>query len=428
MNFLKRIDTNYVVTLLFLLLSCNANFLTSNDVLWFLIVLMMFGIAVLRKLFLRKDFNKIALYSIVFLLFVSIRDVWINSLDPIFDFLFSDAIFLFKYIFLSFIFCTILKEKLMAYVVRVMTHLTLIGFFFYFIQLVAGSFLYSMMKAIDLPNNNALSNNLTGSYTNILIFTFTKDFHDLSNSGFVWEPGSYGCFLVITLMFHFFLNKFRFDRTAIILIIASITTFSTTDYISLLLLLFLAYRVRVPKFNIWLLALIVGVVVVIFTVPILGQKIWDTYQEDMGDLNHLKILERFYHHYRMEIPLNRFASMVYIYHTFGWSLILGVSNKYSLIFIKTYNVNVSNGIFDFLAKFGLVSLVFLLYKYGKICVRYVLKSEQVIYCILILLMLGFGEPIMILPIVVNFIFMPVEQVQIGAAAERERRKKELDLA
>jgi len=39
----------------------------------------------------------------------------------------------------------------------------------------------------------------------------------------------------------------------------------------------------------------------------------------------------------------------------------------------------------------------------------VLKVEYVIYCILVLLVLGFGEPILSLPIILIFLFMEVDQ-------------------
>jgi hypothetical protein len=367
-------------------------------------------IAIKRELIGRKQIDRIGIFSIGFLAFVLIRDILINALD--YTFWLSDIVFLFKYLYLCYIFCLILGDKAFAYIVKVITDLTIISFFFYAIQLVAGQLMYDAFRLINLPNDNVLSNNLAGSYSNILIFTFTKDFHDYTNSGFVWEPGSFGCFLVIALMFHFFLNKFKLDKTAYILIIGNITTFSTTNYLGLIILLFLAYRYRVPKFNIMLLVSLAIFIALILTIPFLGQKIVQTYDEDMGDLKQLRILERYYHHYRMQIPLNRFASMVYIFQTFQYQLILGVSNKYSQIFYRSFNVNVSNGVFDFLAKFGLVGLVYLLYHYTRICLKYVVKKEFAIYCILILLVLGFGEPIMILPLVLNFLFLPLAQTSI----------------
>ncbi|WP_146166477.1 hypothetical protein ABZR88_17600 [Mucilaginibacter yixingensis] len=382
----------------------------------------MVGVALQKKLLAPKDYKYIGIFSVIYIAFVAIRDPFINSLDN--TFLLGDVIFLFKYCYLSFLFCIILKDKAAAYLVKVITHLTIISFFFYALQLIVPDLVYDVFRKLELPNDNVLTNNLAGSYSNVLLFTFTKDFHDYTNSGFVWEPGSFGCFLCLALMLNFFLNRFTFDRTSVILIIGNLTTFSTTAYTGLIVLLFLAYRYRVPKINLWAFLAIGLIVLLVCTVPILGRKMVDMYNEDMADLNHLKVLEHFYHHYRMQIPLNRFASMVYIYSVFGWQLILGVSNKYSLIFYRKFNVNVSNGIFDFLAKFGFVGLLYLFYKYAKFCKAYVKNWEYVFYCIAMLFLIGFGEPVMILPIILNFLFLSVTQTSIVKTATDNKRSRE----
>ena len=407
MNFLEKIDIYYIVTLLFLLLAANSSILSANDICWFSIMAFMFIVAIGKRLLHIKDLKIIGVFTLVYVAFVVIRDLAINNLEA--QFLLSDGFFLVKYIFLSFIFCTILKEKAAAYLVRVIVHLTIISFFFFSLQLIGlDEYIYKYSMALGLTSDNMIP-----GYTNFIFFTFTKGFHDYSNSGFVWEPGSFGCFLIIGLILNLFLNKFVFEKKSYIMIIGIITTFSTTDYLALLIVLFLAYRFKVPKINWWTVLLLLVSAAVIIIVPILGEKISDTYYEDMDDLHRLKYLEIFYQHKHMQIPLNRFSSMVYVYDTFKTYLILGMSNKYNVILNRAYNINISNGIFDFLAKFGLVGMVFLLYKYSKFCIENVLKSEYVLYCIIALLIIGFGEPVLILPIVLIFIFLPVNQLNFG---------------
>ncbi len=414
MNFFKKIDIYYIVTLLFLLVAATANFISSSDVWWFTILVFMFLLAIFKKLIHPKDIRLIVLFSLAYLAFVSIRDLLINGLDI--EFLLSDIIFLFKYVYLAFIFCVILKEKAAAYIVNVTTHLTVLSFFFYFLQLIGlGDYIYEYSSALGLSTRMEIP-----GYTNFLFFTFTKGFHDYGNSGFVWEPGSFGCFLIIALMLNFFLNKFTFDKKSIILIIGIITTVATTPYLALLIVLFLAYRYKVAKINMWAVLLVLVFAAIIIATPLLGTKIKDTYYEDMDDLNRVKYLAIFYKHQNMlYIPLNRFSSMAYIYNTFSYKLIWGVSNKFDVILNKQFLINISNGVFDFLAKFGLVGLIYLVYKYAKFCIAYVLKSEYVIYCILILLVLGFGETILSLVFILMFIFLPVTQI----ALEKQRFNK-----
>jgi hypothetical protein len=213
-------------------------------------------------------------------------------------------------------------------------------------------------------------------------------------------------------LLNLFLNRFIYDRNNIILIITLITTISTTGYLALLIIFFLSYRYRVPKINIWVLVLIPLSIVIIINTPNLGDKITKTFEGDMKDSrpHQMKIAEHYYQHSKGPAPLNRFSSMIVIYNKFGNDLILGESNKYNVILNETDNVDISNGIFDFMAKFGLVGFIFLMYKYARFCRVYVFRWELVIYCILVFLIICTGEPIVFLPFMLLFIFLYLEQL------------------
>jgi hypothetical protein len=104
--------------------------------------------------------------------------------------------------------------------------------------------------------------------------------------------------------------------------------------------------------------------------------------------------------------------MVIIYRTFFLQLILGISNKYDLVLnhLNKANINISNGVFDFMAKFGLVGLFYLLYRYAKFCQAFVVRNEYLLYCIVVLMVLGFGEPLLVLPIILMFLFLYRKQL------------------
>jgi len=414
MKFFKQFDIYYFVTLLFILISSAANFLAANDIAWFIILLFFFIIAISKKLLLVNDMRRIAILSIVYLVFVAVRDIAVNNLGS--EYLISDSIFLFKYVYLAFIYCIIMREKAAAYIVNVVAHLTVISLLFFIAQLGGlREYIYSFSQALHLQSAYYID-----GYTNFIIFTYVKGIHDFRNSGFSWEPGAFGCFLVIALMLNLFLNKFKFDKKSYLFIVAIITTISTTDYLALMILLFLVYRYKVPRINWGVVLLLVMCAVGFVYIPILGDKILGTYYEDMDDLRRLKYLEIFYKRNNSQIPLNRFASMMFIYQTFGWQLLLGVSNKYDVLVNSRFNINISNGVFDFLAKFGLVGFVPLIYKYVKFC-HYNLKNyEYSIYCVLALLVIGFGEPMLFLPIVLMFIFLPNEQLNVLSAKYRRQ--------
>jgi hypothetical protein len=345
-----------------------------------------------------KDLKVLGLLLLVYLVYVVLRNLLVTGLA--FEYLQSDLIFPFKYIVLSFVYCVILREKAPENIVNVIVHLTIVSLVLYFFQIVGfADTIYNFSESLGLPHANTIP-----GYTNFIIFTFTKDLHDIRNSGFVWEPGAFGCFLMIALLFHFFRNKFIFDKKAYILIVGVITTLSTTNYLALIILLFLAYRYRVPKLNLYVLLMIPVFIILVITIPFLGDKIANIYLDDMKGLENLKKIAKY--HRDDQIPLNRFASMVYLWDNLGPNLILGLSNKYDEYINKVYNLNISNGIFDFFAKFGIFGFLFLLYDYVKYCAIYLAKNEYLVYCVLILLVISFGEPILFLPLILLFLFLP----------------------
>lgn len=400
MNFLKKIDILYISTLVFLLLSSFSNFLCNGNVYWIIGTLLMLFLGVLKNRIRKKEFNFIVTLSLFFLAFVAIRDIFINSLPTIF--LLSDIAFLLKYIFLAYVYVVLVKEDAPKYIVLVTVHLTIVSFFFYFLQLLGlGQLVHDIPAMINLPQSAFYQDE---GYSNFLVFGITLNRHDYANSGFLWEPGSYGCFLLIAALLNFLTNKFKFDSKAIILLIGMLTTLSTTTYISAIILLLIAYRVRVPKLNPWLLLIIPAIISILVFVPFLWEKIAKSYDSDAVDLTRLNTLEKFYRRQHTQIPLGRFSSMYMINDFFGQKLFLGYSNKYNDVLNRKNDVNISNGIFDFMARFGLVGLIYLIGSFVRFCYGYLPKPELLVYCALLILTMNFGEPTLALPITLIFLF------------------------
>jgi hypothetical protein len=401
----KRLDIYYLVTLLFLLLSSNANLLSSVNAYWLAVMVFFAAVYITKRLFTLKELMFLGIFSACYLLLALVRDIYLNNLEE--EFFLSDAIFLGKYVYVAFLFCAILKHKAIAYIVQVIADLTVLSLLFFFVQLVAPDLLYKAFMAVNLPNNQLLP-----GYSNLVVFTFHRGLHDFANSGFAWEPGAFGCFLVIALTFHFFLNKFTFDKKAWLFIAAIVTTFSTTANLALLAVIFLALRYR-AQIKGWVLLFIPVCAVFVMYVPFLGAKIRHVYHQDMDDLKHLAELDESFRRIHQQIPLDRFSSMIFVYRKFGTGLICGINNRYDVFLNTKYNINVSNGIIEFLAQFGLIGLIYVAYRYIRFCRAQLSNAEQVIYCLAIIFILGFGEPILGVPLLLSFIFLNKLQVQLN---------------
>ncbi|MGB5943768.1 MAG: hypothetical protein WBG71_12870 [Leeuwenhoekiella sp.] len=389
----------YLLTLLFLLLSCKANFFFYTDAVWLALEAVLLAVGVYRKRITHRDVKLILVFSGVYLAYVLFRFPF-NGL-PI-SYLVSDFFFLMKFLVTAYLFCVVLREKTLFYLVKVITHLAALSLVFFALQFVGGG---KILQATGGAVNALVPNLSGGGYTNFFVFTYDS-LHWYRNSGFCWEPGAFGCFLCLASLFNFFQNGFRFDRDAIILAIALLTTFSTTSYFAFSLILLLRFRYRNPKNKAALIGFGLVMLVAVPNISFLGEKIVEIYKKDLADLENIHTLSKYYEEVQRELPLNRFGSIIFLHEKFGQKLWLGVSNQYDQVYRSNLNINISNGVMDFSAKFGYLGLLFLFYRFSRLCKQYVKNWEYVLYCVLALLVLGFGEPIFILPICLLFIFLP----------------------
>ena len=410
----------YIVTLFFLIFASKANFLVKSNLAWFGFEVFMIVIALSFNRIKKKDVQFFILSSVIYFIYILFR-FKLNQLPT--DYFKSDVFYFFKFVLTSYLFCLILKERALYYLIKVISHLALISIVFYVLQFYQDG---AIVKAIGKAFESITVETFSLRYTNFLIFTYDT-IHYYRNSGFCWEPGAFGSFLTLALMFNFLINDFKLNKEALIITLAILTTVSTTAYLGAFILYFLRYRVlsRGSKITIIIFAVIFALAIP--NVPFLGEKVVEIYEQDIRDLKELEQLSVYYEDVERQIPLNRFASVIFLYEQFNWKLFLGVSNQYDEYYINEFNVNISNGIMDFVTKFGVVGLMVLLYRYGKLCWAYLRKTEYVCYSILILLILSFGEPILMLPICVIFIFLPTFKKQDFSALSFDYRSKYLPL-
>ena len=410
----------YIVTLFFLIFASKANFLVKSNLAWFGFEVFMIVIALSFNRIKKKDVQFFILSSVIYFIYILFR-FKLNQLPT--DYFKSDVFYFFKFVLTSYLFCLILKERALYYLIKVISHLALISIVFYVLQFYQDG---AIVKAIGKAFESITVETFSLRYTNFLIFTYDT-IHYYRNSGFCWEPGAFGSFLTLALMFNFLINDFKLNKEALIITLAILTTVSTTAYLGAFILYFLRYRVlsRGSKITIIIFAVIFALAIP--NVPFLGEKVVEIYEQDIRDLKELEQLSVYYEDVERQIPLNRFASVIFLYEQFNWKLFLGVSNQYDEYYINEFNVNISNGIMDFITKFGVVGLMVLLYRYGKLCWGYLRKTEYVCYSILILLILSFGEPILMLPICVIFIFLPTFKKQDFSALSFDYRSKYLPL-
>ncbi len=212
------------------------------------------------------------------------------------------------------------------------------------------------------------------------------------NSGMFWEPGAFACYICLTFLFYLGhirtllkLHKWK----VIIILIALITTFSTTGYIVLFIIgiatIYIEYKKKYGA----------------FVLPILitfGLIAYITYQntEFMKDkMDHQ--VEAASQRDQGEFAPDRMSAFLFDLHYIGKHPLVGNGFHTTTRFadhpsLQKENLGHGNGFSDFLASMGILSFLFYLF----FIVRYN-KNYPVIFVICIIVLLQ-GEPLLNYPL------------------------------
>lgn len=390
---------DYFASMLFMLISSKGNFTAYYDAFNYITDIVLIYIGITKNRFRVSDFKLLVRTGLIYAGYCFFR--WVFIVDLPIRFFLSDCNFFMERIVMSFLFCAVMRENTAYYIVKVTIQLAAFSLLMYVLQLISGPFVAYLGRLINLPPRIG-----NPGYTNIIFFTFDDMHHTIRNSGFSWEPGAYGCYLDLGILMHFMINGFKYDKGAWILTAAIITTLSTTTYSCFAVIILLYLRVNGLKLTTVLLFAVPIMCVIATQVPFLLDKIGRTWQEDQFELGDMMRLAGWYERYGGQLHLNRFGSLIYLYDYFGaYGFFWGVSNAYQAVTPVADVINISNGDADFLSKFGVVGLVWFMYRYVLYLKKFFFTFEYIFYCILIFLVLGFGEPMPIFSSTLCLLFM-----------------------
>lgn len=392
----------YFITLYLLILSARASVISATDIFWFVFELILLFVALRRKLFTRKEIKVLVIFTVLYVGLILFRNLF-NKLSG--EYISSDLIFLGKFLYGTFLYCIVLKEKALPYIIKVVTHLAVLSLILYPVQLADSGIITGIGSIFDLLSLSTHS--VVGGYNNFIFFT-VYDAHATRNCGFSWEPGAFACILALTMIFALLRNNFKFNKQSYIMGAALITTVSTTGYIMLLIVIILKVLNSKDRAKlVYAIPVLIVLVIIFINSPVLYNKILSAYNSDMQNSTDYDNLQDYYTQTNATIPLNRFASFIQIFITFKYQLLLGVGNKYSQILDKDYSFNISNGIADFLARFGLLGMILYMRYYLKYISRYTKLTLNKVLIVIFLLALFFGEPLLSIPLFMFFAIYPM---------------------
>ena len=219
---------------------------------------------------------------------------------------------------------------------------------------------------------------------NIIIYTFNSvTFNPIRNCGPFWEPGAFGVFINIALGFNILILKKLVSVKNTILIITLLSTFSTSSYLGLIVII-LGYTITlsINKFKyFYLFVLITTSIIIYFSLSFMNEKI----------MNNIKTAEN--------TNGSRFGSALSDFKMISEKPFLGWGRSYENIYGNQKNniliTHRNNGLTKLAANYGIIVFIFYFLLYfinlRKISYYYGNMSKFYIFLFLSILILGFSQ-------------------------------------
>lgn len=280
-------------------------------------------------------------------------------------------------IYIGYLFIKVTKVNFILWYEKIVFSLALISILFYIVQLVNPGLFYK------IPFNLAEQNRMSDGHWNGLIFNFST-YHPLRNSGFGGEPGTYGYYLGLAMIFNLFLHRGSVNKRFIVFALVGLTTFSTNFYITLLLFGFYFISSSSVFIKLVTLAIFIPVAIYIFQLPFVGDKL-QGFIDEAYSFSEAGIITRERVN-RMSIFVNDMKDLASFPIGFGINEDGLSKNIYDRIITGT------NGISRIAVRFGVFGLLYFLIIYFKLFNKLSLNLKGNYIFTLILLMYIAANP------------------------------------
>jgi len=321
------------------------------------------------------------------------------------------TIFLSHFFLFSIVYITIKSLKVLLFITfeKALYYLAIIGLFFWGIQIVlGGDTLFSYFNKI--PSLDTFSY-VSGNGLNAIIYSIQPasmsiqyDFSPPRNCGFAWEPGAFAVYLCLAIYINLFLvtdekgRKVRFW----ILLFALLSTQSTTGYSILLVILFFYFLNKNVSILILLSPILVVLLVFLFSLPFMGDKITDVYRQ----VAEIEILVENSVVYGSSYAPGRFASFVIAFRDFVDNPILGLGSVTELSWTNKAGASIGaiSGIGYLLSQFGLIGFLFFIISAVSSSVMFakIHNYKGSLLQFLLILLISVSYNILFLPVVMSF--------------------------
>lgn len=353
---------------------------------------------------LRKYFIVVSIY----LFFHIIHFIKFSDINPLFMYRTISRLSL------GFIALSYFRYGAFRYYVKWLYLFSLISIIFYIAQLINFDFTFFIINSIQ-KSIPFISNASNETNANIIFWGLQRDIGtEYRNCGFMWEPGAFAAMLLPAIFLAFAISKHKWNFKITVMVIALLTTLSTTGYIGLAVILiwhFLALKKRKILFILGPFAIILFTYLFI-TLDFLGAKIIDHFETI--DI----IIDNAYSTNREFASLGRFGSAKMDLIDLQKNLFFGIGGSdEQMTTIKGKFINRTNGLTNYLLRFGVVGFLLFFWffiKSSQNLSRYFSYSYPYFF-IIIILVLSFSNGVLLTPLFLMFqmTFILNSKIELG---------------
>lgn len=386
----ENIDKLLVALLVFI--GAKGNLIAISDIT--LILVLFFSFYHFRKRG-RKYTKKFALFTGAYALLTVVYFLKFDWVNP------TSTLRVYLKLLIGYHIISVVGVVFLEYFRKLVYKLALISLPLYLIQLVA----YDQLKSIiGIIESTIPALDYRGDwYVNSFFFTL-NDNGMFRNSGFAWEPKGFASILDVSIILGLMQNGFKLNRSILIQLVALTTTFSTAGYLVICVAVPLLFILNIKSREKKMISIIFGsiLVVMISSLDFMYDKITREIENREAHLVYIDAETNL-----PSVTLGRFGSLALAAKDFPKNPIVGIGmqDKERTQGKHTRLVWVS-GIADFLSRFGLLGIAFLIYSYyissKRIVSVYKMKGSGVL--VITFMMIFFASAVIISPLFFAFQF------------------------
>ncbi|MHA4809791.1 hypothetical protein ACX0G9_16880 [Flavitalea flava] len=206
------------------------------------------------------------------------------------------------------------------------------------------------------------------------------------NSGFYWEPGTHGGFLILALFINLFYRKDKWkSRTNLIFVICILTTLSTTTYLALFFVILVYLRnffFQRPAISIFILLVVAGLSLALYTkLDFLNEKI----NKQIEYSNKGVPGESRFNSFLADMRLMKDHEVIGT----GRNIEMKLGEKYYNLKFKTIHRN--NGMGILLSTYGILFFILFFYLVWKTFYKILQNKTNAWMAVVLLGLIGFSE-------------------------------------